>query len=99
MVPLAAISQQAALPQPLTFVPPVRGQGEWLNTAIYLFRPDGGFLPATQYKARVAAGLRDTRAAPWPRTMSGNSAPCGLPCSRSRPSNGFRYVGPTDVIR
>ncbi len=60
VVPLTAISEQAGLPQPLTFVPPVAGQGQWLNTSIYTFRPDGGFDPATTYKAQVAAGLEDT---------------------------------------
>ena len=35
VVPLTAISRQGELPQPLTFVPPVRGRGEWLNTSIY----------------------------------------------------------------
>ena len=60
VVPLTAINRQDELPDPLTFVPPVRGEGEWLNTSIYLFRPEEGFLPATQYKARVAAGLTDT---------------------------------------
>jgi uncharacterized protein YfaS (alpha-2-macroglobulin family) len=60
VVPLSAIEDQANLPQPLTFVPPVRGQGEWLNTSIYTFTPDEGFEPATDYKARVAAGLDDT---------------------------------------
>jgi len=60
VVPLTAIEDQANLPQPLTFVPPVRGKGEWLNTSIYTFTPDEGFEPATTYKARVAAGLTDT---------------------------------------
>ena len=40
-----------------------RGYGEWLNTAIYRFRPDDGFLPATTYTARIAPGLADTRGA------------------------------------
>ncbi|HSR31995.1 MAG TPA: Ig-like domain-containing protein, partial [Anaerolineae bacterium] len=40
VVPLTTISQQDQLPDPLTFVPPVQGQGEWLNTSIYLFRPE-----------------------------------------------------------
>src|SRR5512136_3258019 len=40
VVPLTAIENQGGLPQPLTFVPPVRGKGEWLNTSIYLFTPD-----------------------------------------------------------
>ena len=62
VVPLVAIEDQSNLPQPLTFVPPVRGEGEWLNTSIYMFTPDedGGFEPATTYKARIAAGLSDT---------------------------------------
>ena len=60
VVPLTAIEDQANLPQPLTFVPPVVGTGEWLNTSIYLFTPDEGFEPATTYQARVAAGLQDT---------------------------------------
>jgi uncharacterized protein YfaS (alpha-2-macroglobulin family) len=60
VVPLAAIEDQGNLPQPLTFVPPVRGKGEWLNTSIYTFTPDQGFEPATAYKARIASGLSDT---------------------------------------
>ena len=47
VVPLTAISEQAALPQPLTFTPPVAGQGQWRNTSTYTFRPDDGFDPAT----------------------------------------------------
>ncbi len=57
VVPLTAIENQAGLPQPLTFVPPVRGDGQWLNTSIYQFTPKDGFDPATDYTARVAAGL------------------------------------------
>ncbi len=60
VVPLTAIEDQDNLPQPLTFVPPVRGEGEWLNTSIYMFTPNEGFEPATTYRARVAAGLTDT---------------------------------------
>ncbi len=62
VVPLTGIEDQDNLPQPLTFVPPVRGKGEWLNTSIYIFTPNEneGFEPATTYKARVAAGLTDT---------------------------------------
>lgn len=60
VVSLGAIEEQASLPQPLTFVPAVRGKGEWLNTSIYRFTPEGdGFAPATLYTARVAAGLTD----------------------------------------
>jgi len=60
VVPLTSIAQQAELPHPLTFIPSVTGEGEWLNTSIYTFKPDEGFAPGTTYKARVAAGLTDT---------------------------------------
>jgi hypothetical protein len=60
VVPLSAIEDQDNLPQPLTFVPPVRGDGQWLNTSIYTFTPDEGFEPATAYKARITAGIEDT---------------------------------------
>ncbi len=64
VVPLTAISDQEGLPTPLTFAPPVQGKGEWLNTSIYRFYPEGGFLPATAYTARVAASLSDTSGSP-----------------------------------
>jgi hypothetical protein len=60
VVPLTALSRQDELPDPLTFLPSVQGEGEWLNTSIYRFQPTEGFQPATVYKARIAAGLEDT---------------------------------------
>ncbi len=98
VVPLTAISQQAALPDPLTFVPPVRGQGEWLNTGIYLFRPDEGFLPATHYKARVAAGLTDTAGGVLEEDYTWEFSTIQPAVLSFRPDNGNKYVGPTDVI-
>jgi len=60
VVPMSAISTQAGLPQPVTFIPPVTCEGEWLNTSIYTLQATDGFVPGTTYKARVAAGLEDT---------------------------------------
>jgi hypothetical protein len=62
VVPLMAVSDPAAadLPQPVTFDPPIDGSGEWLNTSIYVFTPEGPLAGGTTYTARVAAGLTDT---------------------------------------
>ncbi len=98
VVPLTAISQQAGLPDPLTFIPPVKGKGEWLNTAIYLFRPDEGFLPATHYKARVAAGLTDTSGGALTEDYVWEFTTVAPAILSVRPDNAFHYVGPTDVI-
>jgi len=60
VVPLTYLDDLGSLPQPLTITPTTRGEGAWLSTSIYTFRPTGGFLPATQYTATVAAGLEDS---------------------------------------
>jgi uncharacterized protein YfaS (alpha-2-macroglobulin family) len=62
VVPLMAVSDPGYtdLPQPLTIDPPIAGQGEWLNTSIYVFTPDEPLAGGTTYTARVAAGLEDT---------------------------------------
>ncbi|MBN1993927.1 MAG: Ig-like domain-containing protein [Anaerolineae bacterium] len=99
VVPLTAIEDAAGLPDPLTFVPPVTGQGQWLNTSIYQFIPDEGFTPSTQYRARVTQGLTDVTGNTmleddfeWSFTTF-NPAVIG-----SIPAEGDIYVSPTPVI-
>jgi uncharacterized protein YfaS (alpha-2-macroglobulin family) len=61
VVPLQLVSvSDAELPAPLTFDPPVAGTGEWVNTSIYVFRPDEAFEAGQSYEATIAAGLADT---------------------------------------
>ena len=62
VVPLTSLEQQAGLPNPLTLDPAVPGTGEWINTSIYVFRPDPqtGLAGGQTYTGRVAAGLGDT---------------------------------------
>ena len=98
VVPLVAISRQDELPQPLTLMPPVQGQGEWLNTSVYLFRPDEGLLPATDYKARVAAGLTDTTGAVLAEDHTWTFSTLEPAVVDFWPANNFQYLGPTDVI-
>jgi uncharacterized protein YfaS (alpha-2-macroglobulin family) len=59
VVPLVVSGEQPNLPQPLTFDPPVRGKGEWVGTAMYIFRPETVFAGGTLYTASIAAGLKD----------------------------------------
>lgn len=60
IVPLAAIEEQKDLPQPLEIQPPVKGKGYWLNTSVFIFKPDPVFAPGTPYTVTVKAGLKDT---------------------------------------
>ncbi len=59
VVALMTVEDQGTLPHPLQITPPLTGRGEWLNTSVYVFRPDEPLLSATQYTVRVEAGLTD----------------------------------------
>jgi len=102
VVPLVAIEDQGNLPQPLTFVPPVAGTGEWLNTSIYLFTPDEapgeGFEPATTYKARVAGGLADTTGGVLAEDFTWEFTTVMPAVVGSHPGAGTIYVSPEPTI-
>jgi uncharacterized protein YfaS (alpha-2-macroglobulin family) len=53
VVPLTILEERDDLPNPLTLSPEVPGEGEWLNTSIYIFRPTEAFAGGTIYTARV----------------------------------------------
>jgi uncharacterized protein YfaS (alpha-2-macroglobulin family) len=57
VVPLVAVEDMDSLPDPLTITPAAEGKGEWLNTSIYLFRPDPALAGGTEYTVTVGTGL------------------------------------------
>jgi uncharacterized protein YfaS (alpha-2-macroglobulin family) len=59
VVPLVIAEEQAGLPQPLVFDPPLEGRGEWVNSSVYLFHPDPRLLSATAFTVTIAGGLAD----------------------------------------
>ncbi|MBL8164613.1 MAG: Ig-like domain-containing protein [Anaerolineae bacterium] len=56
VVPLVSVEEMAALPSPIALSPEATGQGEWLNTSIYVLRPElaGG----TQYTVSLRPDLQ-----------------------------------------
>jgi len=99
VVPLTALENQAALPQPLAFSPPVEGTGEWLNSSIYIFRPREGFLPATEYTVRVPAGLTDTTGGILSEEYRWSFTTIGPALWDRWPVPDERYAGPSDPVR
>jgi hypothetical protein len=59
VVPLTSLAEAENFPQPLEFEPAISGSGEWLNTSIYVFRPDQPMGGGVTYRAIVKAGLTD----------------------------------------
>ena len=52
-VALVGIEDQAKLPQPLTLEPAVEGEGQWISTTIYQFRPSQPLGGGVTYQATV----------------------------------------------
>jgi alpha-2-macroglobulin len=57
VVPLLMAGEQARLASPLLITPAVAGQGEWVNTSVYVFRPAAALQGKTTYTVRVPAGV------------------------------------------
>ncbi|MBK8431330.1 MAG: Ig-like domain-containing protein [Chloroflexi bacterium] len=57
VVPLVMSEQMAEFPSPLQFTPEIEGTGEWVNTSVYVFRPDAKFIGRETYSAHVSAEI------------------------------------------
>lgn len=57
VVPLVFGEEAANLPNPLAVEPQIPGQGEWVNTSVYVYRPDGPLIGRESYTVRVLADV------------------------------------------
>jgi hypothetical protein len=60
VVPLTAIEAMGDLPQPLRIEPATNGRGEWLNSAIYIYRPAPALAAGTEYRVTIDPALTAT---------------------------------------
>lgn len=56
---LVIAEEQKNLPSPVDISPQIKGAGEWVNTSVYAFRPEGGLKAGVSYTVTVNAGLKD----------------------------------------
>ncbi len=62
--PVVPIQVEGTLPEPLALDPTVQGEGTWVDTGIYLFRPSPSLPGGQRITARIEAGLQDLTGAP-----------------------------------
>jgi len=60
VVPLVIAEERENLPDPIEITPPVSGNGEWLNSSVYVFQPDELLIGGEVYIVNIPAGLEDT---------------------------------------
>jgi uncharacterized protein YfaS (alpha-2-macroglobulin family) len=99
VVPLVYVDALEDLPDPLTFSPEVEGEGEWLNTSIYVFRPKDGFAPSTNYVVTVRAGLTDTTGGVLTEDYAWSFTTKTPRVVNVSPVDGFQYVAPTSTLQ
>jgi uncharacterized protein YfaS (alpha-2-macroglobulin family) len=98
VVPLTTLGQMADLPDPVSFEPALPGQGEWINTSIYVYRPADGFAPSTTYQATVKAGLSDTTGGVLAEDYTWSFTTLLPQVVQVSPIDGDQYVAPTQTI-
>ena len=59
VVPLVIAEEKVQNPDILLFSPPLPGDGEWINTSVYAFRPSQPLRADTSYQVTLKAGLTD----------------------------------------
>ncbi|MSP11336.1 MAG: hypothetical protein EXR62_00120 [Chloroflexi bacterium] len=84
--------------QPLTIAPSVIGEGKWLNTSTYTFRPGETLLPATTYKVTVNKGLADVTGSSLEEDYSWSFTTVGPRLVRATPQDKATLAGPTQPV-
>ncbi len=98
VVPLVSSGEQAGLPQPLTFDPPVTGEGEWTSTSIYRFIPDPALAGATTYTVSVDPALTDVTGNAIADAPTFEFTTIRPEVVTVEPENAAERVAPTSVI-
>jgi hypothetical protein len=63
VVPITPLSEQSKLPNPVALAPAVTGQGIWINTSTFQFKPDKALAGGQNYTVTVRKGITDVTGA------------------------------------
>jgi len=97
--PMAPLGTKGGEPNPLRIEPTLEGQGRWLTTSIYLFRPDGGLPAGVRFQVTVPKGITDTAGSPLASDYSWSFSTKAPAVAKVSPEANTKYVGPDSDIR
>lgn len=98
VVPLLRAQDQANLPDPATIEPAIAGEGEWLNTSTWRFKPEEDLRPSADYSVRIAAGLEDFLGATLPEDVTVRFRTAAPAVVRTHPESNSRDAGASRPI-
>lgn len=101
VIPLLMSTELDELPQPVQIVPVTPGTGEWINTSMYVFRPDDPLQGGTTYTALVTSGLEavDGTALEEPYTWTFRTAPPEITSIDPSPGTNNLILDPNIQVR
>ncbi|HSH83527.1 MAG TPA: Ig-like domain-containing protein, partial [Herpetosiphonaceae bacterium] len=104
VVALRTVEEQDRLPQPLRLQrmgsdERVAGDGEWLNTSIYVFQPRGALVGGATYDATVDAALQDSDGNPMQNAFSWQFRVAPPKVLATQPQSDATLVGVDEPLR
>ncbi|MFQ5878822.1 MAG: Ig-like domain-containing protein [Dehalococcoidia bacterium] len=99
--PVATLTvlQEPAAGLPLRFDPPLAGEGKWLTSTIYIFRPAEGLAPATRYQATVPSTVSDTLGGSLAADYVWSFTTVSPAVAERFPTDGSLFVGPATEVK
>jgi uncharacterized protein YfaS (alpha-2-macroglobulin family) len=98
VVSILGLSERENLPSPITIAPRLAGQGEWVTTSLFVFRPTEPLQPSTEYRVTVPQGTQDALGA-YLQEAYGWTFTTEYPrVLRMEPTNQNNFVSPTGPI-
>lgn len=98
VVPILGLSEKDDLPSPITIAPRLAGEGEWVTTSLFVFRPSEPLQPSTEYRITVPQGTQDAIGA-YLQEAYGWTFTTEYPrVLRMEPTNQNNFVSPTSPI-
>lgn len=101
VIPLLTSADMDLLPSPLTIEPSIAGEGEWINTSMYMFYPEADLMGGTTYTVTINAGLSapDGAILTEPYTWSFATSPPEIISIDPSPGTGDLILDPEIQVR
>ncbi len=98
VAPLTVL-EEAPQGQILEFDPPVQGEGRWVNSSLYSFKPDGGWQPATHYVVTAPAALTDVLGGSLEKDYVWSFETVLPAVAEVSPADNAEFVGPLQAVK
>lgn len=98
VVSLVGLADKDELPSPIRLSPDLSGEGEWVTTSLFVYRPTEPLAPSTEYVITLEPGLQDTLGSFLNEAYSWSFTTEFPRVVRVEPSNTRRLVAPEGPI-